>query len=129
MYWSRDGLLALRVRANGHSCQINRKHIMKKIIGGKIYNTETALCIGYVQSDCGPSDFRYEDTGLFRTKKGSFFIAGEGGPLSRWSQSCNNGQRGGASIEAMTTSEALAWCESSGIDADVIAQYFSVVEA
>ena len=101
---------------------------MKRIIQGKVYNTDTADRIGnHVYSN--PGDFRYEDTDLFKTKKGAWFVQGEGGPLSRWSQSCNNGQRGGASIEAMTTSEALAWCESSGIDADVIAQYFSVVEA
>jgi hypothetical protein len=29
----------------------------------------------------------------------------------------------------MSATEALAWCEDSGIDADVIAQYFSVEEA
>ena len=101
---------------------------MKRIIQGKVYNTDTADRIGnHVYSN--PGDFRYEDTDLFKSKKGAWFIAGEGGPLSRWSQSCGNGQRGGSGIEAMTTAEALAWCESSGIDADVIAQYFSVVEA
>jgi hypothetical protein len=36
---------------------------------------------------------------------------------------------GGSGIQAMTATEALAWCEDSGIDADVIAQYFSVEEA
>ena len=101
---------------------------MKKIIDGKIYNTDTATRIGshvcFIRGD-----FRFEDTDLFKTKKGAWFIGGEGGPLSRWSQPCGNGQRGGSGIEVMTTAEALAWAEFAGIDADVIAQYFSVEEA
>ena len=101
---------------------------MKKIINGKIYNTDTATRIGnhvcFIRGD-----FRFEDTDLYKTKKGAWFIGGEGGPLSRWSQPCGNGQRGGSGIEVMTTGEALAWAEFAGIDADVIAQYFSVEEA
>ena len=101
---------------------------MKKIINGKIYNTDTATRIGshvcFIRGD-----FRFEDTDLFKTEKGAWFICGEGGPLSRWSQPCGNGQRGGSGIEVMTTAEALAWAEFAGIDADVIAQYFSVEEA
>ncbi len=103
---------------------------MKRIINGKIYNTETATRIGNSSSECGPGDFRYEDTDLYRTPKGAFFVQGEGGPYSRWSQPCgSNGMSGGSGIEAMTAAEALEWCEFSRIDADVIAQYFSVEEA
>lgn len=102
---------------------------MKKIINGKIYNTDTATRIGGdVHSN--RSDFRYEDTDLYRTPKGAFFLQGEGGPYSRWSRPCgSNGMSGGHGIQAMSAIEALAWCEDSGIDADVIAQYFSVEEA
>jgi hypothetical protein len=102
---------------------------MKKIINGKIYNTDTATRIGsHVHSNRG--DFHYEDTDLYRTPKGAFFISGEGGARSRWSQPCgSNGMSGGSGIEAMTAAEALEWCEFSRIDADVIAQYFSVEEA
>ena len=102
---------------------------MKKIINGKIYNTDTATRIGGdVHSN--RSDFRYEDTDLYRTPKGAFFLQGEGGPYSRWSRPCgSNGQMGGHGIQALTLIEALDWCESSGIDVDVIAQYFSVEEA
>lgn len=51
---------------------------MKKIINGKIYNTDTALFIGNFASACGPGDFRYEDTDLFKTTKGAWFICGGG---------------------------------------------------
>ena len=101
---------------------------MKRIINGKIYNTDTATRIGnHVHSNAG--DFQYEDTDLYRTKKGAWFICGEGGPLSRWSRSAGNSTFGGSGIEAMTTGEALEWCEFSRIDVDVIAKYFSVEEA
>lgn len=102
---------------------------MKRIINGKIYNTETATLIGsHVHSNRG--DFHYEDTDLYVTKKGAFFVQGVGGAYSRWARPYgSNGMSGGSGIEAMTTAEALEWCEFSRIDADVIAQYFSVEEA
>jgi hypothetical protein len=123
MDYERPGWPLMGTHAN------NLEYTMKKIINGKIYNTDTATRIGNFASDCGPGDFRYEDTDLYITKKGAFFIRGEGGALSRWSEPCGNGQCGGSGIEAMTTAEALEWCEFSRIDADVIAQYFSVEEA
>ena len=101
---------------------------MKRIIQGKIYNTDTATRIGNRQHS-NRGDFHYEDTDLYRTPKGAFFISGEGGALSRWSEPCGNGMSGGHGIQAMSATEALAWCEDAGIDADVIAQYFSVEEA
>jgi hypothetical protein len=103
---------------------------MKRIINGRVYDTDTATRIGNNESSCGRSDFQYEDTDLWRTKKGAFFVAGEGGPLSRWARpSGSNGTFGGSGIEALTTVEALEWAEAAGIDADVIAQYFAVEEA
>ena len=102
---------------------------MKRIINGKIYNTDTATRIGNRQHS-NQGDFHYEDTDLYRTPKGAFFVQGTGGAYSRWSQPCgSNGMSGGSGIQALTTAEALAWCEDAGIDADVIAQYFAVEEA
>ncbi len=102
---------------------------MKRIINGKIYNTDTAYRIGNFSTDCGPGDFRYEDTDLYKTKKGAYFISGEGGALSCWAKSCGNGQRGGSGIKSMTTAEALIWCEFADIDSDIIAEHFTVIEA
>ena len=103
---------------------------MKQIINGKIYNTETADYIGNYETNCGSRDFGYEFTELYRTKKGAFFVAGNGGPYSRWSMPIGtNGMGGGSGIQTMTTEEALAWCEQSRIDADTISIYFSVQEA
>ena len=63
---------------------------MREVINGKVYDTKTAqqVCditpLGLVN---GRRDFTWEDTRLYRTAKGAFFIAGEGGPRSRWAQS------------------------------------------
>jgi len=102
---------------------------MKRIINGKIYNTDTATHIGNHQHS-NRGDFHFEDTDLYRTPKGAFFVQGAGGAYSRWSKPLgNNGMSGSHGIQTMSAIEALAWCEDAGIDADVIAQYFSVEEA
>lgn len=101
---------------------------MKKIIDGKTYNTETATHIGN-RSSSYPGDFRYVDEDLYLTKKGTFFLAGEGGPMSKYSHSCGqNSWTGGDGMEVLTKAEALAWCERYDIDSDVIEEHFEIEE-
>jgi hypothetical protein len=84
---------------------------MKQIIGGLTYNTETADCIGRASLD-DSSDFRWWSAGLYRTKKGRFFLAGRGNGLSRFAQSCGNqGSCAGSGIEPMDMEEAREWAE------------------
>ena len=71
---------------------------MIRIIEGKRYNTDTAEEIlaldngGYYSR----SDFRWEETSLYRTPKGVWFLAGRGGPMTRWAHAVGlNGQTGG----------------------------------
>ena len=53
---------------------------MKRIIEGKMYNTDTATCIGsYEYSNL--RDYRYLYEELYQKKNGKFFLSGEGGPL------------------------------------------------
>lgn len=73
---------------------------MRKIVNGRIYDTETAeyLC------DLSPSgfmrgDFQWEDTALYRSPKGQYFLAGEGGARSRWGR--EHGQNGWISGSGM----------------------------
>jgi hypothetical protein len=102
---------------------------MKKIIDGKTYNTETAERIGTWDNGLGYSDFRYCEEALYMTKKGAFFIKGEGGAMTIWSESNGNTSWGGSGIRPVTETEALTWCEKGAIDADVIEKYFTVDEA
>ncbi len=102
---------------------------MKRVIDGKVYNTQTAQLIDEVAASCPCTDFAYWEESLYKTKKGRFFVAGEGGPMSRWSQAIDsNSWSGGAGMKVLTESEALEWCEENGIDADIIAEHFEVEE-
>lgn len=102
---------------------------MKKVINGKVYNTETATQIANWDNGVYGSDFNACDESLYVTKKGTYFVAGEGGALSRWSESCgSNGRQGGEGMEVLTKAEALEWCETHDVDADTIAEHFEVEE-
>jgi hypothetical protein len=102
---------------------------MKRIIEGKMYNTETAEEIADWDNGLNRSDFGRTQETLYRTKKGAWFLCGRGGALSRWSQPSGNGRANGAGIETLSEDRALEWCETHKIDADVIAEYFTVEEA
>lgn len=102
---------------------------MKKVIDGKIYNTDTADEIACGGNDLSPGDFGYCDEWLHKTKKGAWFVYGEGGPASRWAKSCQGGRCDGDGIEVLTEAEALHWCEVNNVSADTVAKYFKVEEA
>ena len=101
---------------------------MRQVIDGKVYNTETATMIGQYSNGLGRSDFHYEWENLYVTKKGRFFLDGEGGAMTKYSEPCGNMTGGGASIIALTKEEALMWCEQH-LDADEFCQYFELEEA
>lgn len=99
---------------------------MIRIVDGRRYNTDTAeeLCIlphgrGY------PGDFGYENTSLFRTQKGAFFLAGEGGALTRWARpAIGDGTIGGEGILPIDPEEALRHLEEAGAS-EAIEEYFA----
>ncbi len=106
---------------------------MKRIVDGRMYNSETADLVGSL-SRGGTSDFQYERTGLYRTKRGQFFLAGEGGALSRWGRQApfdRNGLIGGEGVLPLDPKDALDFAEKADVDAELIAVYFDdlVVEA
>lgn len=102
---------------------------MKKIIDGKMYNTETATWIGN-GGGVSRSDFNYYDEDLYRTKKGAFFLVVEGGPMTKYSRSCgNNCTSGGSRFFVLSDREALAWCERNDVDTDEIQEMFKIEEA
>ena len=103
---------------------------MKRVINGKRYDTDTAQRIAGAESSCNYGDFRYWSEDLYRTKNGAWFVAGEGGALSRWSEACgSNGRCGSSGILPMSADEAREWCEANDVNADVIAEHFEVVDA
>jgi hypothetical protein len=84
---------------------------LKRIINGKIYNTETADCIATWHNGHHGGDFNRCEESLYRTKKGAWFIAGEGGPLSKYARPVGNMTSGGDGLEPITAKEAQQWLE------------------
>lgn len=100
---------------------------MKKVINGKMYNTDTAVDKGKWWNGYSTTDFHYVYETLYQKKTGEFFLYGEGGSLSQYAQPCGTGQCGGEEIIPMTESEAKEWSEEK-LDADEYIEIFGEVE-
>jgi|TARA_R110000744_G_scaffold68185_1_gene138675 hypothetical protein len=99
---------------------------MQRIIDGKTYNTETATLICDTGNDESVADFAFERSALYVTKQGAYFVAGQGGPLSRFSVPDGNGQRGGASVIPLSREQAFEEAQRcAGHNTDLITEYFS----
>lgn len=96
---------------------------MKKVIRGRLYDTDTAKMIGNDSySDSG--DFDYWDETLYRKKTGEFFLDGEGGPRSKYAVCIGQNQwSGGEKIIPLSFEEAKEWTEEH-LDADTYMKYF-----
>jgi hypothetical protein len=70
---------------------------MKKIINKKIYDTDTAECIASDEFS-NSFDFNYCFEAVYKTKKGTFFFYGTGGPASKYAEYYGNGSTGGSSV-------------------------------
>lgn len=57
---------------------------MRAVIDGKRYDTETAVLVAEWHNGRNISDFNHCDESLYRTKRGSWFIAGSGGANSAY---------------------------------------------
>ena len=97
---------------------------MKRVINRTIYDTEAAEFIAnYSYSNI--RNFQYIDEDLYRTGKGNWFIAGQGGPSTEYKvQVDQNSWSGSERIIPLTAGEALAWLEKHG-KTKAIEEYFS----
>ena len=98
---------------------------MKKIINGKLYDTETARELGM---DCfsNSRDFHYWCERLYRKKTGEFFLYGKGGPLSKYAVSTgDNGWSGGEKIIPLSIQAAREWTEEH-LSADEYEEIFGM---
>ena len=77
---------------------------MKKIINGKMYNTETAKEIGSWNNGRYRSDFYYVGETLYKKKTGELFVFGEGGAASRYAEIARRMGLPGTSEKALINS-------------------------
>ena len=102
---------------------------MKKVINGKLYNTETADTVHSWDNGCYGGDFQRCEETLYRTKKGNYFLYGDGGPMSRYARNCgNNTTSGGEDIQPMTVQEAIEWLEDHDGAEVLTAQFADHIE-
>ena len=100
---------------------------MKKIINGRMYNTETATELGNFWNGLSASDFRYLSETLYRKKNGEFFLYGEGGAMTEYSQPDGDMTGGGEKIIPLTEEQAKHWAEEK-LDADTYIEIFGEPE-
>ena len=99
------------------------RRAMKKIVNGKSYNTSNATEVCDIGNGLRKGDFKWDDSALYVTKKGAYFLAGEGGPASRWAREYSNMRIGGRGIKPLSIGEALSLAEEHA-PADVIEEFF-----
>ena len=96
---------------------------MKKILNGKLYDTETAKKIGEYYSDYPRNDFHYYEEELYLKRTGEIFLHGDGNAASKYSKSCGlNEWCGAEKIIPLTYAEAQKWAEEH-LDGD---EYISI---
>lgn len=91
---------------------------MRKIIGGKKYDTDTAKRVGSFESGY-IGDFKWRNETLYRKATGEFFLAGEGGAKTRWASRTIDGFSSGEGILPLTLDEAREWAEEHLTQAEV----------
>lgn len=99
---------------------------MKKIIEGKTYNTETALLLGDWQN-LWKGDYHYCREELYHTKKGTYFLYGEGGALSCYARYIGGSATGGADFQVLSDREAKEWAEKK-LSAEEYCKIFVTVQ-
>ena len=96
---------------------------MRKVIDGKVYDTAKAELVAEWDNGYYGNDFKRCEENLYRTPKGAWFVAGEGGPMSKYSRPVGNMTAGGEGLAPLTDDEALQWLEDKG-ETELIEEYF-----
>lgn len=100
---------------------------MKKIINGKLYNTETAREIASWSDGMSFRDFSHVEEVLYQKRTGEFFLFGEGGPMSKYAESAGQNQwTGGSKIIPLDWESARKWAEEH-LDSDDYQEIFGQI--
>ena len=104
---------------------------MKKVIAGKLYDTDRAQVIHNWSNGSDRGNFHTMEETLYKTKSGAFFVWGEGHGLTKWASHSDCGRMSGwgSDVVALNEAEALKWCEEHECPAETIQVHFKVQEA
>lgn len=96
---------------------------MKRIINGKLYDTDNAEMIceyGYGYQ----GDFGYVRRSLYKSSGGQFFFEYSGGPMSEYGkQSGPNEKSGSSGIELISETDAKDFIEANGTVEDYVTAF------
>ena len=85
---------------------------MKKIINGKLYNTDTARQVGTWSNSADCNDLSWVEESLYQKKTGEFFLHGQGGPNTRYAQQLEASHwTSGETISLVSYDSARQWAE------------------
>lgn len=99
---------------------------MKKIINGKLYDTDTARMLGSWENTWDTRDFGHVSEELYIKRTGEYFLYGEGGPSTRYAKTIGqNSWSGGAQIMPLSVEAAREWAEEH-LSADKYAEIFGM---
>ena len=93
---------------------------MKKVIKGKVYNTQTATKLAGTWHGKSYDDFNFEEQILYQTKKGALFLYKSGGANS----SMGNGSMWGENITAYDSVDAIDWLMQAHESGEIIADTY-----
>lgn len=101
---------------------------MKKIINGRMYNTETATEIDWKENMANRGDYNYRKETLYRKKTGEFFLYDYGNALSERCKLKGNGlYEPTEEIIPISEEYAKTWVERY-CDVDTYIELFGAVE-
>ena len=98
--------------------------VMKKVIDGKLYDTNTGIKVIAMDNGKYSDDFNNYNATIYRTKKGALFIFEDGGAYSKMGRTLGSGASGGSSdMKVLTDEQAVEMIQEWHAD-----RYISVSE-
>lgn len=101
---------------------------MKKIVNGKMYNTETAELVEEYNNGLSSSDVKHIREELYKTRKSVYFLYAEGGALTCYSESNGKTSWGAATIIPLDDSETFDWLVRRGYSDEAYEYFPDMVE-
>jgi hypothetical protein len=100
---------------------------MKKIINGKLYNTDTAKQVGSCWwNEAQVGDFNSVNETMYVKKTGEYFIEGNGGANTKYAERDGNNWCSGSAIIPLSITAARKWAEEK-LPADEYEREFGAI--
>ena len=101
---------------------------MKKVINGRLYNTETAQKIEEYWNGYGSSNFDFCKEVLYKTKNGRYFLHGEGGAASKYASHSGRNLDAGDQISEFTRRDAMEWLSENDFVETIEKEFSDLIE-